>query len=245
MQKNNGAAMHDFGKIVYLEMQKSGSTYVNNFLKECCLLKEIKHKKHKFIRDDYDSRSFYFITIRNPVDLYSSLYRYGLDGRGGVYKRLEKARKTSCYSTPETFFRFITDPKNAVYVGGGYSEKIAEQIGVMSFRFMKLSLKFPFKRIAAKISNRENLLTLEREFITNLEVKNENLNSELGRLSNKLFPDLFDQEKAKKFLDSAVKINASKHPSNDKLREEIGKFNDYMLKKEALLLSRYSNILTV
>ena len=78
--------MHDFGKIVYLEMQKTGSTFVNSFLRECCLLEEISYKKHGVVRDDYASDKFYFITIRHPYDLYSSLYRYGLDGQGAFTK---------------------------------------------------------------------------------------------------------------------------------------------------------------
>ena len=38
--------MHDFGKIVYLGLQKSGSSFVNKFLSECCTLEEKKFRKH-------------------------------------------------------------------------------------------------------------------------------------------------------------------------------------------------------
>lgn len=234
--------MHDFGKIVYLEMQKSGSTYVNTFLKKCCLLKESKHRKHDVIRDDYDSRKFYFVTIRHPLDLYASLYRYGVDGRGGVYKRLEKEQKTECYSSLESFVEFITDPSNAMYLGGGYSEKIANKIGFMSFRFMKISLQFPLKKMTATLENKGDLLDLENKFITDLEIKNEHLNDELRRLSTELFPDLFNQDKVKIFLDSSKKINATTRLNEGEIRKEIEKLAEKIATKEALLFSRYSKL---
>jgi hypothetical protein len=237
--------MHDFGKIVYLEMQKSGSTFVNKFLKECCLLKGIKHQKHGAIRDDYDREKFYFITIRHPYDLYSSLYRYGLDGRGGIYKQLEKLGKTACYKSFNSFIEFVVDPKNARYFGGGgYSEQIANQVGIMSFRFMKLSLQFPLKQMATTLARGESLLDLEDKFITNLEIRNENLNGELVRLSTELFPDLFDQEKVVRFFDGNERVNASKTPNDGRFRDEMERVLAQIEKKETLLLSRYSTFYT-
>lgn len=236
--------MHDFGKIVYLEMQKSGSTFVNKFLNECCLLKEIKHQKHGVIRDDYDREKFYFITIRHPFDLYSSLYRYGLDGRGGMYKRLEKLGKTACYKSFNSFIEFVTDPKNALYLGGGYSEQIANQVGIMSFRFMKLSLQFPLKQMATILASGESLLDLEDKFITNLEIRNENLNGELMRLSTELFPDLFNQEKVARFFYSNERVNSSTTPNDGGFRDEMERVLALIEKKEALLLSRYSTFYT-
>lgn len=234
--------MHDFGKIVYLEMQKSGSSFVNKFLKECCLLKEIKYRKHGVIRDDYDREKFYFITIRHPFDLYSSLYRYGLDGRGGLYKRLKSLEKTTCYTSFESFIEFVTDPKNAVCIEEGYSEQIANQVGIMSFRFMKLSLQFPLRQMAAKLASGESLLDLEGKFITNLEIRNENLNSELMRLSNELFPDLFNQEKVSKFLGSNERVNAAKTPNDGWIHDKMERVLAQIEKREALLLSRYPTL---
>tara|TARA_Y100001935_G_scaffold209778_1_gene179656 strand:+ start:368 stop:1063 length:696 start_codon:yes stop_codon:yes gene_type:complete len=231
--------MHDFGKLVYLEMQKTGSTYVNKFLRDCCLSKELKHKKHNVIKNDYDIEKFYFISIRDPLSLYSSLYRYGLDGRGGMYKRIKHGRKSSCYSSIESFMSFITCPKNSEYVGGGYNEEIATHIGIMSFRFMRLSLQFPLKQIGAKLRNGEDLLTLQDKFITNLEIKNENLNDELVKLSTELFPDLFDQEKVTKFFESSMEVNVSSTSHDDNLQKKLEQFRSKLEKKEALLFSRY------
>ena len=236
--------MHDFGKIVYLEMQKSGSTFVNKFLKECCLLKEIKRQKHDVIRDDYDREKFYFITIRHPFDLYSSLYRFGLDGRGAIHMRLEALGKTACYKSFNSFIEFVIDPKNALYLGEGYSEQIANQVGIMSFRFMRLSLQFPLKQMATTLASGVGLLDLEDKFITNLEIRNENLNSELMRLSTELFPDLFNQEKVARFFDDNGRVNASTTSNDGRFRDEMERVLALIEKKEALLLSRYSTFYT-
>ena len=232
--------MHDFGKIVYLEMQKTGSTFVNSFLRECCLLEEISYKKHGVVRDDYASDKFYFITIRHPYDLYSSLYRYGLDGRGGVYKGLKELGKSTVYASFDSFIEFVADPKNAVHLDARYNEEIAKQLGFMSFRFMRLSLQFPEKLMTEKLSSGESLLELEGKFITNLEMKNEKLNDELLRLSTELFPDIFDREKVAKFIDSTPRINASNTLNDDKLCDDREKFLAHLETKETLLLSRYS-----
>ena len=70
-----------------------------------------KLQKHGVVRDDYASEMFYFITIRHPYDLYSSLYRYGLDGRGGVYKGLKELGKSTVYASFDSFIEFVADPK--------------------------------------------------------------------------------------------------------------------------------------
>ena len=230
--------MHDFGRLVYLEMQKSGSTFVNRFLSYCCTLTEIKRNKHAAVTNDYDPNSFYFITIRHPLALYSSLYRFGLDQRGGLYQRLKKAQKTSCYSNFEAFVVFMLDPQNAPFLTAGYNIKIAEQIGFMSFRFMKLSLQFPNRKILNCLASGNNLIELEREFITDLEIKNEDLIQGLKVLSTEIIPEHFEEKSVIKFLNNSPKINASKTRAEDLVplsNPTLSKLHT----QEALLLSRY------
>ena len=83
--------MHDFGDIVYLDLQKTGSTFVSEFLRFACVCPERKFQKHGWITDDLRSSATYFITVRHPHALYSALYRYGLDRKGAIYNRLHRA----------------------------------------------------------------------------------------------------------------------------------------------------------
>lgn len=233
--------MQDFGKFVYLELHKTGSTYVSSFLRECSLLDEIEFKKHVPIRETYNKDKFYFISIRNPLNLYSSLYRYGSSGRGGIYNNIKKANKTSCYESIESFVEFMINPKNAIYIHSTYDSRAAEQMGIMSYRFLRLSLQYPKEKIETCLENKSNLLDLENDFITNLEIKNEYLNDELKTFSSELFPKFFDQNKVNIFLNKVKNKNKSKVNSSSAMDEKLLKLKDKLKSKEMLLFSRYKD----
>ena len=230
--------MHDFGKIVYLDLHKTGSTYISKFLKSCCLLTENKFSKHDWIRDDYDSNNFYFISIRHPLSLYSSLFRYGLDGQGEVWHRLRKSNNLSVYSSFNSFVEFLIDEDNANLLGCGYNQIYAKHIGFMSFRFLKLSLQFPHRTINHHLNNKGNIEELQKLFITNLEIKTENLNDELKVLATESYAQYFQQDAVSDFLYKAERENVSNTKS-----DEVDRLSDTTLSilssKEKLLLSRY------
>ena len=180
--------MHDFGKLAYLDVHKTGSSYVSDFLNTCCTLQQVRFSKHDWVREDYRQDCFYFITIRNPIDMWSSLYRFGLDKKGDVYNRLYKIGLSSKYESFNSFVEFCLNEKNADLLGFDYNEEISKLIGFMSFRFLKLSLRYPMKQIRQCINNSLNLQALENNFITKLEIKNEMLDEGLINLSMKLYP---------------------------------------------------------
>jgi len=230
--------MHDFGKITYLDLHKTGSTFISAFLESCCTLPQIKFEKHDWIREDYEPDCFYFISIRNPHDMWSSLYRYGLDKKGSVYHQLNKTAKLSQYESFNKFVDFCLDEDNADLLGYGYNREISKHIGFMSYRFLKLSLQFPMEKIMQCISMDLSLSTLEKKFITKLEIKNEKLNQEITRLSLELFPQYFDGAKVQIFMKNNLRINDSKTVLSelDVLKGDTLKF---MHRKEWLLQSRY------
>lgn len=230
--------MHDFGKLAYLDVHKTGSGYVSRFLNSCCTLEQVRFAKHDWVKDDYRPDCFYFITIRHPVDMWSSLYRYGLDQRGAVYLHLRNANLVSVYQSFNSFVEFCLDERNAALLGFEYDTKVSEQVGLMSFRFLKLSLQFPMQQIHRCITNGKSLKTLEEKFITSLEMKNEDLNRYLEELSVEMFPQYFDEEKVRTFMRSEFRVNKSTRP-----KDSIEMLSDINLKrihqKEWLLMSRY------
>jgi len=230
--------MHDFGKLAYLDVHKTGSTYVSNFLNNCCTLQQVRYLKHDWIRGDYRQDCFYFITVRNPVDMWSSLYRYGLDGKGDVFNRLHKAELLSAYYNFNNFMSFCLDEENANLLGFNYSREISNFIGFMSFRFLKLSLQYPMKQIQKCIHERINLHTLESNFITNFEIKNERLSEGLSKLSLEIYPQYFDADKVKRYVGLNLKINESRK-SKSQLEALNNKILEKVYSKEWLLMSRY------
>ena len=231
--------MHDFGKIAYLDLQKTGSSFVSFFLNKCCSLEQVRFSKHDWVREDYNPKCFYFITIRNPLSIYSSLYRYGLDNRGGLWKRMNKKNFLSVYDSFDKFVNFLLNEENAKIFGLGYNSEISNLIGFMSFRFLKLSLQFPMKKILNYVNTGKNLQELEKKMITNLEIKQENLENELLNLSQILKPNFFDQNKVNNFFKLNIKLNTS-ITKEEEISNISKRTYEHLVQKEWLLFSRYN-----
>lgn len=231
--------MHDFGKIAYLDLHKSGSTFVSRFLRSCCTLEEVDFRKHDGVREDYNPACFYFISIRNPFGLYSSLYRYGLERKGGVFQRLRHQNLLNCYESFNSFTRLLLDEDAAASIDPRYTTEIAQQIGFMSFRLMVLNLQYPMRQIGNALRNGQPIRSLEKNFITSLELKSEELANDLRTLSTDIRPQYFDREQVTRFLDENTRINASSVPeeSIDALTDDL---KQIVSMKEELLMSRYS-----
>jgi hypothetical protein len=231
-------SVHDFGAFVYLDLHKTGSTYVSSFLTSCCLLPEVRFAKHESVKGDYRPESFYFITIRHPLSMWSSLYRYGLERKGFVYVRISEAGLTSCYEDFDKFVSFCLEPENAIHLGEGYTFEISQQIGFMSFRYLALSLHKPHEAIHQSLSTSLPLEKLNSHFITSLEIKNEELVEAMWNFSHKTFPQHFDRAKAAKFLEQNTRMNVSKLKTTEitGLQEST---LDLLYTKEHLILSRY------
>jgi hypothetical protein len=230
--------MHDFGKLVYLDVHKTGSSYVSDFLNTCCTLEQVRFSKHDWIREDYRPDCFYFITIRNPLEMWSSLYRYGLDKKGDIFNRFQNFDLLSKYENFDTFVEFCLNEENAKLLGFDYDNDIAKYIGFMSFRFLKLSLQYPMKKIHECLTRRRNLKTLELDFISKYEIKNEKLAEGLEKISLEIHPEYFNINKVKEYILLNKRINESKISKN-----EAGILSDKNLEilhsKEWLLMSRY------
>lgn len=218
--------MHDFGKLVYLDVPKTGSTYVNRFLSECCTEDERAFRKHDWIRNEYSKDSFYFITIRHPLEWYKSLYRFE---EGYPFLQIMNAGRFDVYKSFETFLEFVLDQRNANILG--YNPCV----GLASYMYLRLSLQFPIVQIEKCLREGRDILSLTDKFITDLVIKNEEMESELYRLVE-TFPSCFDQ-KAGEFLEKRIRINESPKPKQDYSvsKELIDKLNV----KEELLLRRY------
>ena len=97
--------MYDYGKLVYLDLQKTGSRFVVDFLESTCKLDLRSGDEHTFVREDYDPDKYYFITVRHPETQYSSLYRYGLGGnKGFVYRSIINSGREDLYDAENPRF---------------------------------------------------------------------------------------------------------------------------------------------
>lgn len=236
--------MHDFGKLVYLDLQKTGSTFVSRFLNEACVLSLVKESKHGRMTSVPDRGTLYFITVRHPISQYSSLFRYGLDRRGALYDRLAQRGYAGLYARePDAFnqwLRFMLQYENAAALGEGF-ERIPKEynLGFLSYRYLMLSLARPEKTLLRK-PKKTDLLQYSREMsIVNHIIFNETLNEGLKTLATQLKPEFFNQDRVSAFFAKEQRVNASTTP-----KETMGKIADdvheLIRSKERVLLSLYS-----
>ena len=236
--------MHDFGKLIYLDLQKTGSTFVSRFLNETCSLQMVKEAKHERIRRRRWFSAFYFITVRHPVSQYSSLFRYGLDGEGALYERLANRGMGYLYKKDTESYnhwlRFMLDFKSAELLGEGFGRIPREyDLGFLSYRYLMLSLAQPEKTILKKPRHVELIEFSKNKSIVNHIIYNERLNEGLRELATQIKPQFFDQAKVEKFFRAEKKVNASTVSEEDigKIDSDIYKL---ILRKESILIDLYT-----
>jgi hypothetical protein len=236
--------MHDFGKLVYLDLQKTGSTFVSSFLNSTCKLQVVKESKHGRIRDRGDPSIFYFITVRHPISQYSSLFRYGLDGRGALYERMAHRGIEFLYrkdaKSYNQWLRFMLDFDNANVLGEGF-ERIPRDydLGFLSYRYLMLSLPRAEKVILKKPKTVELTEYAREKSIVNHIILNERLNEQLRELATKIKPEFFDQESVDRFFRGVKKVNASTVSAED-INEIESDVYELILRRERVLLRLYS-----
>ena len=213
--------MHDFGKFCYLDVQKTGSTFISRFLKRHAAIPLVAYEKHRrvHLKEQLADGKFFFISVREPLDCYKSLYSYGVKKRGAAFQNISSAHADAAKfydGTPEGFsnwLRFLLDPQNGA-IFGLRPEHEAKLFGVMTFRFLSLSFFRP-ARILADAADLTGLIGhYEKSRLHSAIVKNETLNHDLAALvEGPLRPFIKQPQKAAAELRSTgKKINESGRP---------------------------------
>ncbi|MGP3699763.1 hypothetical protein [Rhodobacter sp. NSM] len=232
--------MYDYGQLVFLDNQKTGSTFVSHFLRECCSLKHVKSKKHHPIRNDYRRSTVYFSTVRHPVDLYTSLYQYGLDGKGSTLKRIKAMDRMDLYKDLSAWLDFILDEANAAIFKEGYDLLAPLGVGFMSFRAMRITLQYPAKAMSAPKSYDEMVDIWKKYNIAHHIFRQEDLNSSLYKFAIETVPEYFHKDKVETFLNTSERVNVTLSKADSRIpAEQLGR----ILQKERFLVDQfYSNL---
>lgn len=229
--------MHDFGNFCYLDMHKTGSTFVSRFLRHAAVSDEVLFLKHAPV-SVWCPSVFYFVTIREPQGWYGSLYRYGLDRRGAIFERLRAAQKLAEYASFDRFVRFMHDPVNARLLGEGYNEEIASSMGFMTFRYCKLTI-LNFYNTYADQNASSGFDGLNSRSIINLELKMEDLRSGLYELMEGPLCGLIDVKRAHEFLTLAPALNQSQNWQSTQQCRLSRVAYELLINKERLMFSKY------
>lgn len=206
--------MIDFGKIVYLDVQKTGSSSVKRFLRANLDLPERAHRLHA-PAEAYRPDSFYFTSVRNPLAMYASLFQYGLQGRGGLVSRFRAAGLAGIYQPDtagfERWLGYILAPENVGLFGAQRRNTLPEMIGLQSYRFLKLSFVNP-AALLQSITTKAQLRTVYRQKkLHSLVLKTETLNQGLENLLNsEVGPFFTSRKQVICYLENAKRAKQSK-----------------------------------
>lgn len=236
--------MHDFGKLVYLDMHKTGSTTTSEFLRRCCEYDEVSFKKHAPLRRRRKPDTFYFTTVRHPQSLYKSLYRYGCTGQGGVFERFQKFGKEDLYqNTPESFAAWLKacfEPAFLAQCYPGLAHFFKLGFGLQSARHLVFSLDKPMDRIAACKTYDDAVDLYRTRQITDLVIKNETLDKQLDELALTILPQAFNLRRTIEFFDIELQLNTTRANSVSDLDSAFdGDVMTTFLEQERLLLETF------
>ena len=248
--------MYDFGRFCYLDVQKTGSSFVGQLLKECSDLPILKFSGHKplqgngyanlfGLRDQpghYRPETVYFNSIRNPFDYYASLYNYGCDNEGGIYQMLARSGHSALYdNTEEGFLRwmaFLMDPGNAHYFGKSYGHCQSGLLGFLTFRLLRLSMVAPIAKLHW-IKTADDITRLyDTQNICQFTIRNEHMSVDIRSLIDNFLHDYIDETRTRVFLERD-RINASKHRAASGSVLAASPLGDVIRKRDALVFEKF------
>lgn len=208
--------MLEFESFVFLDVQKTGSSFIRDLLKRHCLERPIRRLKHAGVGEHYNKNKFHFMSIRNPLDQYVSLYSYGCQGKGDIFLRLKRAGMRHLYTADskgfEVWLDFVLDKSNSAlldeHYGSGELEGLANLIGLQSYRVLLLSLPAARELLASCRTRKEIVDVYHENNIVDYIVRYERFQSDLRELLSTKLHDCVSAE-ALQYLETAAPRNAS------------------------------------
>ncbi|MGH9343253.1 MAG: hypothetical protein ACRD19_05770 [Terriglobia bacterium] len=140
------------------------------------------------------------------------------------------------------WLRFVLDFANAPLLGEGV-ETIPEEynLGLLSFRYLMLSLHRPEKTLLKKPRDVNLTEYVRRKSIVNYVILNESLNEGLLELARNIKPQYFDQAKVEEFFRNQKMVNASTVKA-DEIAEIDEDVRVLIEDKERILLEFYPSV---
>ncbi|GGA24615.1 hypothetical protein GCM10011498_27040 [Amylibacter cionae] len=226
--------MLDYGSFCYLDVQKTGSSFIVDFLGRHASeepVKFVKHRRVSFKRAKQDQATFYFITARDPLDQYKSLYYFGLTKTGSPIRRRLDAHFSggdSLYADGPAGFpkwlEFMLDPQNAHFYEAPYADTHSGMFGYMTYRYLTLALPGKHKELNGFKDRDQVVRRYKNKGLPQAVIRNESLNADLADLiKSHLGPYLSDAVAAvNELITSDARVNASnRSEAKDVLSDDL------------------------
>lgn len=205
--------MIEFENLVYLDVQKTGSTFVQTFLRKFLAGGQVAGYRHKPVSHRIEGK-LYVISSRDPLAQYRSLYTYGCSGKGGLRNRLVKRGVGDYYDGTtagfEKWLALVLAPETVrKYLSGADKPAVSNLVGLQSMRFLGLALPAEGRLEVGESKDKLKAALLEHG-LCDIVLKAESLNEDLAALSEGEHARLFkNSEKIRKYLEKTPKKNAS------------------------------------
>lgn len=202
-----------FDTFCYLQNHKTGCTFVEAFLRRFSREPVRGYRKHAALAHR-EPQKFCFVNVRAPLDVYLSLYSFGLDGHGEVRQRLHGAGRGALYAQGidgfERWLAFVLDPANGALLSPRYAAPVAAQVGFVSYRFLRLACP-GFEQACAAFRGKDDLCRFfERAQAVDRVIRYEALVDELSAVAQgPLQHAMTDVAAATDWIRSTPAINAS------------------------------------
>ncbi len=204
--------MIEYRSFIYLQNQKTGSTFVDEFLTRFCNEPRLHYDKHAAL--SRDPGKFCFINVREPIDQYKSLFAAGLEGRGQVFERLSAMGKASLYAHGmdgfDGWMRFVLQAENGPLLDLRYTNDVARIMGFMTWRFLRLASP-GFEDVAPAWRTPGQIKAYVADHnVIRFVIRHETLRRDLKALiAGPLHAAIADHAAANAWIDTAEPVNAS------------------------------------
>ena len=230
-------------KIIFNHLEKTGGTTLHFFFENIFKKKIYLRNPHHFILEYINT--FNIISIRNPFDIYKSLYLYGCEKKGGLYNSLKKKNETSFYDcSQEEYVNFL----KFIYKEYRIKQKLNLVCGLATQRFLRSSLsKIDFQELILIKDYKclKNFFLNKKKF--NFVIKNESLISDLEKIilyfekKTELACLLEKNYKEKFYKNINIKKNSTREENKMKINNELlpAETKNLIFEKEKLIFELF------
>ena len=197
-------------KYVFIHLQKTGGTYLSDFL---CNYGKGKHVggKHATINHilPKDNNKLKFAVIRNPYDWYVSHYHFQMQNNGHLINHLNRPQTFGEYLN--VLFRYDNKRKKLFkkeLPKIDYENFVNLEIGMLTYRYINFFCS-DFENVLNTSTKKTLVKNIENNLSIDKVIKLENLCEDVSELFNKLDINLNDIGREE--ICSGKKSNTSKH----------------------------------
>ena len=201
---------------MYLDVQKTGSSFISSVLRRFCSERCIRKDVHEPLatRSDYDPDKFHIISVRDPLDAYISLYSFGCGHQGLLFRQLSKTHGhlyDHTWSGFQQWLDLLLDPESAPLLArDGEAYPAADLFGFQSARVLEMTLWRGEKRLRTCETAKDVRKAYKNLNIVNYTIRNESLRDDLVNLfDTNLRHALKDVDAAIRFVRNAEPVMVS------------------------------------